>query len=50
MDKINRVAVLLVLLMCFISGDLLVAQSKPNVLLIMTDQQTADALSCAGNP
>jgi len=24
--------------------------SKPNILLIMTDQQTADAMSCAGNP
>lgn len=23
---------------------------RPNVLLIMTDQQTADAMSCAGNP
>ena len=26
-----------------------VSDEKPNVLLIMTDQQTADALSCAGN-
>jgi len=26
------------------------AQQKPNVILIMTDQQSAQALSCAGNP
>ncbi len=26
------------------------ANSKPNVMLIMTDQQTASAMSCAGNP
>ncbi|TZF86103.1 sulfatase-like hydrolase/transferase (plasmid) [Pedobacter sp. BS3] len=26
-----------------------VKSSKPNILLIMTDQQTADAMSCAGN-
>jgi len=26
-----------------------VSTGKPNVLLIMTDQQTADAMSCAGN-
>jgi len=26
-----------------------ISQKKPNILLIMTDQQTADALSCAGN-
>lgn len=23
---------------------------KPNIILIMTDQQSADAMSCAGNP
>lgn len=26
------------------------ADSKPNILLIMTDQQTASAMHCAGNP
>ncbi|MEG1622529.1 MAG: sulfatase-like hydrolase/transferase [Alistipes sp.] len=26
------------------------AEKKPNVILIMTDQQTASAMSCAGNP
>ncbi len=26
------------------------ASEKPNILLIITDQQTADAMSCAGNP
>lgn len=25
-------------------------QEKPNIILIMTDQQSADAMSCAGNP
>ena len=25
-------------------------ESQPNIILIMTDQHTADALSCAGNP
>jgi len=24
--------------------------SRPNILFIMTDQQTADGMSCAGNP
>ena len=26
------------------------AASKPNILLLITDQQTVGALSCAGNP
>ena len=25
------------------------AQERPNILYIMTDQQTANAMSCAGN-
>ena len=25
-------------------------ESRPNIILIMTDQQTASAMSCAGNP
>ena len=27
----------------------LMAQERPNILYIMTDQQTATAMSCAGN-
>ena len=26
------------------------AQDKPNIIYIMTDQQGAQAMSCAGNP
>ena len=26
------------------------AQERPNILYIMTDQQGAEAMSCAGNP
>lgn len=33
-----------------ISASGLVAQTKPNIILIMTDQQTADAMSNRGNP
>lgn len=28
----------------------LLAQERPNIIYIMTDQQTATAMSCAGNP
>ena len=41
--------VLFVLLGMSTSGSAKNNPTKPNVLLIMTDQQTADAMSCAGN-
>lgn len=30
------------------TGQWAVAQSKPNIILIMTDQQRGDAIGCAG--
>ncbi len=29
---------------------MMAAQSRPNIIYIMTDQQSATAMSCAGNP
>ena len=26
------------------------SRSRPNILILMTDQQRADAMGCAGNP
>jgi len=65
MDKINKVVLNIVSLMCLLFVNVVGVQSsekskvakpskeslsKPNVLLIIVDQQTADAMSCAGNP
>jgi len=54
MRKKHIVLTVMLLLLGFHIGNQLAAQtgespSRPNVLLILTDQQTADALSCAGN-
>jgi len=37
---------LLILLFCLIQAQLTFAQSKPNIVIIITDQQFADAMSC----
>ncbi|MFZ5828871.1 MAG: sulfatase, partial [Planctomycetota bacterium] len=45
-----RIAVSYALLSSLIAGDHASAAEKPNILFLITDQQTAGALSCAGNP
>ena len=39
---------LLLLLICFVSPVL--ADDRPNVVFVLTDDQRADALSCMGHP
>lgn len=49
MKCIALILVLLALGITSLNAQLKEATEKPNILLVITDQQTADAMSCAGN-
>jgi arylsulfatase A-like enzyme len=42
----NLIKSVLLFLLCFIQLQFTIAQSKPNIVIIMTDQQFGDAMSC----
>lgn len=48
--NINNNVLLLPLFLSGISSMTAMAQQRPNIIYIFTDQQTASAMSCTGNP